>query len=110
MSAIEYYRHELYRIAWRMQYRAKRDFKREVPLASSPEPRTPSFSEQADNRLLVQHYLDGLTSEVGKKVICAIYLGDQTEAEVARQLNISQQAVNKWRKKMIQELSRKMNS
>jgi hypothetical protein len=48
MSAIEYYRHELSRIAWRMQYRAKRDFKR-------------------------------------------------------------QQAVNKWKKKMIQELCQKMS-
>nr|WP_233167845.1 hypothetical protein [Paenibacillus roseus] len=38
-----------------------------------------------------------------------LYIQEQTESEVARQLNLSQQAVNKWKRKMIQQLSRTVN-
>ncbi|WP_151733463.1 sigma-70 family RNA polymerase sigma factor [Paenibacillus tengchongensis] len=109
MYTIEYYRHELYRIAWRMQYRTKRDFKREVPIVAGPELMEPSFSEQSENKIVMQQYINELTSELGKRVIHEIYVNDKTETQVARELQISQQAVSKWKKKMIGELYQKMN-
>lgn len=109
MSIINYYRNELNRIAWRMQYRTRRDFKREVSVLSTPELMEPSFSEKSENRIVMQQYLDGLSSELGKRVIFEIYINDKTETQVASELQISQQAVSKWKKKMIQELYQKLN-
>ncbi|MEK8217161.1 sigma-70 family RNA polymerase sigma factor [Paenibacillus sp. FSL L8-0463] len=109
MGVIDYYRHELNRIAWRMQYRTRRDFKREVSVISAPELKEPSFCEKSENKIVMQQYLNGLSSELGKRVIHEIYVNDKTETQVARELQISQQAVSKWKKKMIQELYQKMN-
>lgn len=66
MKTIDYYRLELYRIALRMQYRVKRDLKREVSTVSCPELVEPSFSEETDNKLVIKEYLEGLSSD-GKK-------------------------------------------
>ncbi|MEC0089243.1 sigma factor-like helix-turn-helix DNA-binding protein [Paenibacillus macquariensis] len=46
----------------------------------------------------------------GKIILYKLYIQDQTESEVARQLQMSQQAVNKWKRKMIQQLSQTANS
>lgn len=108
-SEIDYYRHELYRIAWRIQYRTRRDFKRQISTISSPELMEPSFSENSENKIVMQQYLNELTSKLGKRVIYEIYINDKTETQVALELQISQQAVSKWKKKMIQELYQKMN-
>jgi DNA-directed RNA polymerase specialized sigma subunit len=109
VGAIDYYRQELYRIAWRMQYRSRRDFKRQISTVSSPELMEPSFSEKSENKIVMQQYLNELTSDLGKKVIYEIYVNDKTETQVAHELQISQQAVSKWKKKMLQELYLKVN-
>jgi len=54
--------------------------------------------------------MNQLPSKIGKKVIYEIYINDKTEAQVAQELHISQQVVNKWKRKMIRELSRKITS
>ncbi|WP_081819838.1 hypothetical protein [Paenibacillus sp. UNC217MF] len=59
---------------------------------------------------MLQHYMNQLPSKIGKKVIYEIYINDKTEAQVAQELHISQQVVNKWKRKMIRELSRKITS
>ncbi|WP_025675548.1 hypothetical protein [Paenibacillus polymyxa] len=58
MGAIEQYRRELYRIAWRMQYREKRDLKREVSMKCSPDLFQPSFAEESDNKIVLQSYIN----------------------------------------------------
>lgn len=109
MGEIDYYRKELKRIAWRIQYRAKRDRNREISIDNVHFTSEPTFSEHSVNRILVEQYIWALTSEVGKKVIYEIYIKDKQEAQVAREMKISQQAVNKWRKKMILQLSQMKN-
>ncbi|WP_349255609.1 sigma factor-like helix-turn-helix DNA-binding protein [Paenibacillus sp.] len=39
-----------------------------------------------------------------------IYFQDRTEKEIAAELNMSQQGVNKWKRKAMQKLSRTMSS
>ncbi|WP_152378638.1 sigma-70 family RNA polymerase sigma factor [Paenibacillus brasilensis] len=109
MGAIEHYRRELYRIAWRMQYREKRDRKREVSMECSPNLFRPSFSDESDNRVMLQSYINKFACEASKKVIYEIYINDKTEAQVSRELKISQQAVNKWKKKALRELFQMMS-
>ncbi|WP_416383380.1 sigma-70 family RNA polymerase sigma factor [Paenibacillus polymyxa] len=83
MEAIEQYRRELYRIAWRMQYREKRDRKREVSMECSLDLFQPSFAEESDNKIVLQSYINKLVCEASKKVIYEIYINDKTEAQVA---------------------------
>ncbi|MGG4186691.1 sigma-70 family RNA polymerase sigma factor [Paenibacillus jamilae] len=109
MGAIEQYRRELYRIAWRMQYREKRDRKREVSMECRPDLFQPSFAEESDNKIVLQSYINKLVCEASKKVIYEIYINDKTEAQVARELKITQQAVNKWKKKALRELCQMMS-
>lgn len=45
---------------------------------------------------------------MGKRIIYEIYHNDKTETQVAFELQISQQAVNKWKRKMIQEIYQRM--
>ncbi|MNJ63462.1 hypothetical protein D3C77_593640 [compost metagenome] len=54
--------------------------------------------------------INALPSSTGRTIIYKIYMQDKTEREVALELNMSQQGVNKWKRKMIQELSRMMSS
>ncbi|MFC3788431.1 hypothetical protein ACFOQM_06455 [Paenibacillus sp. GCM10012307] len=63
-----------------------------------------------DNRLIICKLLEGLSSSVGREILLKLYIKDQKEAEVARELNISQQAVNRWKNKMLKELSQMLRS
>lgn len=42
-------------------------------------------------------------------IIDKLYMQGVTESEVAKQLEMSQQAVSKWKKKMLHQLSQTMN-
>lgn len=104
---IERYRREIYRIGWRLQYRNRRIRQHEFSLFDhiSAQLHAPS---RIDNRILVQELLLKLP-EKGRNIIYKLYIEELTEAEVAAQLHISQQAVNKWKKKMLQQLSQITN-
>lgn len=108
-TVYEQYRREVYRIAWRIQYKAKVVRKREC-LLDRFEPATTNFASSSDNKIVVRDLINALPSSTGKKVIYKIYIQDKTEGEVARELNMSQQGVNKWKRKMIKELSRMVSS
>ncbi|MEE4565828.1 sigma factor-like helix-turn-helix DNA-binding protein [Paenibacillus polymyxa] len=69
----------------------------------------PSFAEESDNKIVLQSYINKLVCEASKKVIYEIYINDKTEAQVARELKITQQAVNKWKKKALRELCQMMS-
>ncbi|MNO80582.1 sporulation sigma factor SigF [compost metagenome] len=107
-SVYERYKTEVYRIGWRLQYRAKVIKRRECSFYDR-EPHVTSFTISTDDKMLVQQLIDTLPP-CGKTILYKLYLQDQTESEVARQLNMSQQAVNKWKRKMIQKLSQTVNS
>ncbi|GGH11157.1 sigma-70 family RNA polymerase sigma factor [Paenibacillus segetis] len=108
-TVFEEYRREVYRIAWRIQYKAKVVRKRECSF-NGFEPATTSFTSTSDNKVVVRQLINALPSDTGKTVIFKLYIQDKTEGEVARELNMSQQGVSKWKRKMIRELSRMMSS
>lgn len=104
---IERYRKEVYRIGWRLQYRNRRIRQHDFSLFDNVSVQHHT-SDTIDNRILVQDLLLTLP-EKGRSIIHKLYIEELTEAEVAAQLHISQQAVSKWKKKMIQQLSQTMN-
>lgn len=108
MEQSEYnrYKTEIYRIGWRLQYRAKKlrgheqSYERDLP--------APSFTESSDNRVVVEQIFRTLSLHE-RLILQKIYLEGLSEAEVAHQLNISQQGVNKCKRKLLQNLSQTTN-
>lgn len=99
----EHYKTEIYRIGWRVQYQARKIRNRERSFNDN-EPSYSNFATETEEKMWVRQLLDTLPSQ-GKSIIEKIYLQGLTEVEVAKQLNISQQAVNKWKRKMLAQLS-----
>lgn len=105
---IDFFRSELYRIAWRMQYKVRVQYKYECSYVQEISP-TISFIEQTDNRLLLESLFKSMPAHIGKQIILDFYINDKSEKQIAQELNISQQAVNKWKKKMLHTLNQKMS-
>lgn len=104
-TAFERVQGEVHRIGWRIQYRAKTLKRRECTFYDLERMYTKvNFTDQAENRMLVEQLINTLPPQ-GKIIIYKLYIQDQTESEVARELNISQQAVNRWKRRMINQLS-----
>ncbi|MEG6511497.1 hypothetical protein V6C32_06200 [Desulforamulus ruminis] len=108
-NAIQFYREELKRIAWRLQYKSKVTLKRELPLELD-HIHSKNFTEYSDNKIFIQQLINSISSDIGKKIIKEIYFNDKTEAQVAKEMNISQQAVNKWKTKILHSLYQKLSS
>lgn len=108
-SIFERYKTEVYRIGWRLQYRAKIIKKQECSFYGIEAATPNNFTTSSDNKVLVQQLIEPLPP-FGKIILYKLYVQDQTESEVARQLQMSQQAVNKWKRKMIRKLSQTVNS
>lgn len=104
---IERYRREVYRIGWRLQYRSKKIRSYETHLYNDIYIRQES-SGISHNRIWLQEEISKLP-EKGRMIIDKLYMQGMTESEVARQLEMSQQAVSKWKKRMLQQLSQTMN-
>ncbi|WP_006520624.1 sigma factor-like helix-turn-helix DNA-binding protein [Desulfoscipio gibsoniae] len=83
--------------------------KHELPLKDNLSHSDP-FTEHSDKKILIQQLLDSIPSDIRKRIIYEIYFDNKTEAQVAREMNISQQVVNKWKKKALQSLCRKLSS
>lgn len=109
----EYCRQQLRRIAWRVQYRAKVQKKREILTCDEPYLKRTNVNTWDDSlisRLFINELLDNLSSYKERYVIEKIYLEGYGEKEVAKKMQISQQAVNKWKKKALCTLRKKLNS
>ncbi|MMZ59435.1 sporulation sigma factor SigF [compost metagenome] len=107
-TVYEQYRSEIYRIGWRIQYRMKKIRYRERPLYENSQFPSPYFTRSSEEKIMVRDLIDQLPPR-GKFIIEKLYFQNLTEEEVAQHLNISQQAVSKCKKKMIQLLSRTAN-
>lgn len=113
LSLSEQYRRQLKQIAWRIQYRNKvriRSEQQSLHTLTESNKYTPYHMEESYSHILLQELIDTLPSEQGKHIIRGLYLHQQTEAELAEQLQISQQAVNRWKQKSLQYLSQKISS
>lgn len=96
-TTYERYKREIYRIGWRLQYRAKKIRSRESSFYNT-EPVSPNSFASVEDKIILEQLRNTLPAK-GKWIIDRLYLQGQTEAEVSRQLNISQQAVGQWKKK-----------
>ncbi|WP_338553632.1 sigma factor-like helix-turn-helix DNA-binding protein [Paenibacillus sp. KS-LC4] len=108
-TVIDFYKKELYRIGWRIQYQAKKQRKHECSLTYEPV-RPDSAAAQLEQKLLVQQLLAALPSQQARTIIQELYLQGKTEAQAAKALNMSQQAVNKWKQKTLKQLCQMMSS
>ncbi len=108
MSAYEECKQEIYRIGWRVQYKARKIHSREFSLFDN-QPVDYNFTAHSDSKICVEELLNTLPVH-GKTILCKLYLQGMTEHEVAQELQISQQAVNKCKKKMLRSLSQITNS
>lgn len=104
-TVFEHYQAELYRIAWRLQYKAKVIRRRETSFFGMEPAELRTFTTESDNKIVVEELLNDLPAQ-GSTILRKLYIEDKTEKEVAGLLNMTQQAVSKWKKKMIQQLSR----
>ncbi|MCM3784677.1 hypothetical protein M3231_17065 [Neobacillus mesonae] len=110
-QTVLYYQKELKRIAWRLGYRARSERRREMPLKlDSIQMLTSSPEHEVDSKLYVEYLLSLIPSETGQRIVRLFYIEGRSEAEISKQMNISQQAVNKWKRKSIQTISQKMSS
>ncbi|MDQ0492528.1 sigma factor-like helix-turn-helix DNA-binding protein [Paenibacillus brasilensis] len=100
-------RTEIYRIAWRIQYRAKKIRNSERSF-SEIKSNILASTVLTENKIWIQQLLNSLPPQ-GKSIIYKLYIEDLTEYQVAQQLHISQQAVSKWKKKMLRKLSQTVN-
>lgn len=94
-------------MGWRLQYRYKKIFSHEYLLFDS----VPAYGDETKdmiNRLFIEQLLDTLPDK-GRVILQKLYLEEKTEAEVGAQMHISQQGVNKWKKKMLNQLSQTGN-
>ena len=109
----EYYEclQTLKRIAWRLQYRAKIERKKEITVAPDNVVYS-SFADPTDilSRLYVEELICHIPSDQARRVIMKIYVEDKTEKTVASELNMTQQAVNKWKKRGLNMIGQKMIS
>ncbi|BFH18390.1 sigma-70 family RNA polymerase sigma factor [Paenibacillus alvei] len=110
ISIIDYYQKELKRIAWRLQYRAKVKRNRETGLNDYLYSTIPAHDYSTESHLYVKELIDTIPFHTGRQVIFKIYVQDKSETQVAKEMNISQQAVSKWKKKCLKYLYQKMSS
>lgn len=113
LSLSEQYRKQLKQIAWRIQYRNKVRIRSEyqsLHTLTEANTYTPYHMEESYSDILLQELINTLPSAQGKQIIEGLYLHQQTEAQLAEQLQISQQAVNRWKRKSLHYLSQKISS
>ncbi|WP_348625380.1 sigma-70 family RNA polymerase sigma factor (plasmid) [Paenibacillus peoriae] len=108
-TLIEQYRRKIYRIAWKIQYKAKVQRNHEL-LSEDNNFQTTSFTEHSDNTLFMSQLIETLPPNLGKLVIQKIYIEDKTEVQVAKELHITQQAVSKWKRKILNQLYQTLTS
>jgi len=109
MPIVNLYRAELRKIAWRLQYRARMERKRETAVAVERLPSGSSLTAEVEGRIWLEQVLDGLPSSTGKRIMCGIYVEGQTERQIAARLHMSQQGVSRWKRRMLDHLRRTGN-
>ncbi|MDP5277062.1 hypothetical protein [Chengkuizengella axinellae] len=110
VSVVDHYRTLLKRTAWRIQYAAKIR-KRKEWLVKYDESLYMTQTDSSDiiTRFYLFELLSYLSSNKEKYILQKIYMDGFTEKELAIELKISQQAVNKCKRKAIQSIRQKID-
>ncbi|MGG3884000.1 sigma-70 family RNA polymerase sigma factor [Brevibacillus panacihumi] len=106
-TLVEYFRRELKRKAWRLQYAAKQRRNREV-LFPEEHYLSSSFEKEVVSKIFIQELKNAIPSQTGQYIYKRTIVDGATEREVADELKMSQQAVNKWKKKIKYQLLKKI--
>lgn len=99
----------LQRAAWRLQYQTRKQLTREIAIQVELYSSSPSFALQVDSDIYVQELINQLPSEKARYIFRRLFVDGLTEQEVALELNMSQQAVSKWKKKGVSIMREKMS-
>lgn len=94
----------LRRAAWRLQYKIRTQQARECISLFDYQAYSGSFDMEIVSELYVKELLGGIPWEKCRYVIRRIIIEGMTEKEVAFELQITQQAVNKWKRKGLEIL------
>ncbi len=102
--SVENYRKLLRRAAWRLQYKARTQQLKECYLLFESQIHDSGFEAEILSKVYIKELLDTIPWEKCRFVIQRTILDGMTEHEVARELNITQQGVNKWKRKGLELL------
>ncbi|WP_159888572.1 sigma factor-like helix-turn-helix DNA-binding protein [Paenibacillus puerhi] len=105
-NPLYYYREELYRFAWRIQYHLRKQRKCEL-LCFDDEQLGSELELDLVGNLHIEELIASIDSPKARYIVRRIYMDGMTEKEVAKELNITQQAVSKWKKKSLESIRRK---
>ncbi len=103
-SRIENYRTLLKRAAWRMQYKIRTQNDKECKSFMDYLAHNNSFETEVLSDIYVNDLLKRIPSEKCRYIVQRTVIEEMTEKEVAYELNITQQAVSKWKKKGLEML------
>ncbi|MEF3355810.1 hypothetical protein PV403_22010 [Paenibacillus sp. GYB006] len=98
---------ELKRMAWRLQYHAKKAA-RQYPFTYDFT-RQESFEDEIVDELHVKDMLNMIDKGNGKKVVYSLYVEEKSAKEVSAEMNMTVQAVNKWKRQTLEDLKKKVS-
>ncbi|SEO81306.1 MULTISPECIES: sigma-70 family RNA polymerase sigma factor [unclassified Paenibacillus] len=98
---------ELQRMAWRLQYHGRKAAK-QYPFTFDFT-RQESFEDEIIDELNVKDILSLIDKESGRKIIHSLYVEDKSAKKVSVEMNISVQGVNKWKRKTLEDLRKKIS-
>ncbi len=102
--SVENYRKLLRRAAWRLQYKARMQQSKECYLLFDNQLHDSGFETEILSSVYIKELLNSIPWEKCRYIIRKTVIDGVTEQEVARELNMTQQGVNKWKKKGLELL------
>lgn len=109
--SVENCRKLLRRAAWRIQYKTRIKQIRECQMIFEDQAYETGFETEILSKIFVEELLSTIPWEKCRFIIERTVIDGLTEKEVAYQLQITQQGVNKWKKRGLEMLREKlMNS
>jgi len=97
--SVENYRKLLRRAAWRIQYKNRIKKFRECQMLFEDQAFDTGFETEILSKIFVEKLLSTIPWEKSRFIIEKIIIEGMTEKEVAYELQITQQGVNKWKKR-----------
>ena len=97
---------EIKRVAWKIQYKAKKQYRQEIYLEDHKEV---PYTDPIDSQLFVEELLNSLP-ERERFIIRQVVIEDRTEREVAQELRISRSRLLACKVQGLKRLRKKLGS
>ncbi|GGN97858.1 hypothetical protein [Saccharibacillus kuerlensis] len=108
-ETIDHYRQALKRAAWRERYRQRVRYAREWAWSETGRENMEADPNVLGAELSMREYLELIPFDNGREVIKALFAEGKTETAAAAELQISQQGVNKWKRKSLEHLRQSLS-